>query len=82
MLKITMTVNGMMCGMCEAHVNEAVRNAFDVENVTSSHAKNQTVILTQDDIEEQKLRDVVDKTGYQVSAIAKEPYKKKGLFRK
>ena len=25
MLKITVKVDGMMCGMCEAHVNDAVR---------------------------------------------------------
>ena len=28
MLKITVQVDGMMCGMCEAHVNDAVRKAF------------------------------------------------------
>lgn len=28
MLKITLGVDGMMCGMCESHVNDAVRKAF------------------------------------------------------
>ena len=28
MVKITVGVEGMACGMCEAHINEAVRNAF------------------------------------------------------
>ena len=28
MLKYTLKIDGMMCGMCEAHMNEAVRNAF------------------------------------------------------
>lgn len=32
-------VEGMACGMCEAHVNDAVRNAFQVKKVTSSHTK-------------------------------------------
>ena len=36
MLKITVQVDGMMCGMCESHVNEAVRKAFKVKKVTSS----------------------------------------------
>lgn len=27
MLIITVQVDGMMCGMCEAHVNDAVRKA-------------------------------------------------------
>ena len=36
MLKITLGVDGMMCGMCESHVNDAVRKAFPVKKVTSS----------------------------------------------
>ena len=32
MEKITVEVSGMMCGMCVAHINDAVRKAFpDVE---------------------------------------------------
>ena len=49
MLKITLGVDGMMCGMCESHVNDAVRKAFPVKKVTSSHGKGQTVILTEQD---------------------------------
>ena len=44
MLKITVQVDGMMCGMCESHVNDAVRKVFPVKKVTSSHSKGQTVI--------------------------------------
>ena len=40
MVKITVGVEGMQCGMCEAHVNDAVRKAFPVKKVTSSHTKN------------------------------------------
>lgn len=39
MYKITLDVDGMACGMCEAHVNDAVRKAFQVKKVTSSHSK-------------------------------------------
>ena len=28
MVKITVVIEGMVCGMCEAHINEAVRNAL------------------------------------------------------
>ena len=54
MLKITLGVDGMMCGMCESHVNDAVRKAFPVKKVTSSHGKGQTVILTEHPRLEQK----------------------------
>ncbi len=80
MLKITVGVDGMQCGMCEAHVNDAVRKAFDVKKVTSSHTKNQTVILSEQPIDEQALRDVINQTGYEVTSLTSEPYEKKGLF--
>ena len=80
MLKITARVDGMQCGMCEAHVNDAVRKAFDVKKVTSTHTKNQTVILSEQPIDEQALRDVINRTGYEVTSLTSEPYEKKGLF--
>ena len=80
MLKITVQVDGMMCGMCESHVNDAVRKAFPVKKVTSSHSKGETVILTENDIEEGALRATISATGYEVKAVSKEPYEKKGLF--
>ena len=39
MVKITVGIEGMACGMCEAQINEAVRNAFRIKKVTSSHTK-------------------------------------------
>lgn len=80
MYQITVKVDGMMCGMCETHVNEAVRKAFPVKKVTSSHAKGQTVILTETDIGEEALREAIGKTGYEVLGVSKAPYEKKGLF--
>lgn len=80
MVKITLDVEGMACGMCETHINEAVRNAFPVKKVTSSHTKKQTVIIAENDIDEQKLREVIEKTGYKAGAATKEPYEKKGLL--
>lgn len=81
MFKITVQVDGMMCGMCESHVNDAVRKAFPVKKVTSSHAKGETVILTETDINEDELSAAIGQTGYQVKGVQKEPYEKKGLFR-
>lgn len=47
MYKITLDVDGMACGMCEAHVNDAVRKAFQVKKVTSSHSKGRTEIISE-----------------------------------
>ena len=37
MQQITLKIDGMMCGMCESHINESIRNNFSVKKVTSSH---------------------------------------------
>lgn len=81
MQQITLKIDGMMCGMCESHINESIRNAFSVKKVTSSHTKGETVILTEEDVDETKLKEVIDKTGYKLLSVSKEPYeKKKGFF--
>ena len=46
MVQTTLKVDGMMCGMCESHVNEVVRKTVQVEKVTSSHTKGETVIVS------------------------------------
>ena len=67
MYQITLNIDGMMCGMCESHINDAVRNAFSVKKVTSSHSKGQTVILSETEIPETDLRPVIAKTGYELT---------------
>ena len=81
MIQITVKIDGMMCGMCEAHINDAVRRAFPVKTVTSSHRKGEAVILTEADIDEAALRDAIGATGYRVLSVVRGPYEKKGLFR-
>ena len=81
MIKTTVKVDGMMCGMCESHVNDAVRAAFPtVKKVSSSHGAGKTVIVIEEDIPDEKIREVIDKTGYEMGAVTREPYEKKGLF--
>lgn len=81
MLKITMEIDGMMCGMCESHINDAIRREFKVKKVTSSHTKRQTVILTEKPLDEDRLRKVIDETGYKVMSIETvEEEKRGGLF--
>ena len=85
MVKVTVNVDGMMCGMCEAHVNDAVRKAYpNIKKVTSSHSKNKTEILSEQELDEAVLSDAINATGYKVLGVTSEPYEKKGfsLFRR
>ena len=80
MWKYIVQVDGMMCGMCESHVNDAVRRAFPVKKVSSSRNKRETVVVAEGELDEQALRSVIPATGYDVGDIQKEPYVKRGLF--
>ena len=62
MIETIVKVDGMMCGMCESHVNE------------------QTVIHSEQPLDEQKLRDAINATGYEVKGVKSAPYEKKGFF--
>ena len=80
MTQTIVKVDGMMCSMCESHVNDAVRRALKVEKVQSSHTKGETTILSDQPLDEQKLREAIEATGYQVKGVSSAPYEKKGLF--
>lgn len=80
MIKTTLNIEGMMCGMCEAHINDTVRKNFNVKKVSSSHSKGITEIISEDEIPQDKLKAAIDETGYQLVAFNAEPYEKKRLF--
>lgn len=80
MIQITMKIEGMACGMCESHVNDAVRRAFPVKKVTSSHKKGETVIISEAAIDEAALRAAIDATGYHVLDVRSGLSEKKGLL--
>ena len=72
MTTITVNVTGMMCGHCEAHVTKAVKEAFGVEDVVSSHEKGTTVIHAPEKLDEDKIREVIKEAGYEVTGITQE----------
>ena len=69
MYETTLEIDGMMCGMCESHINDAIRAAFKIKKVSSSHAKGKTVILSETALDRAKLRQVIEKTGYQLRGV-------------
>ena len=72
MIRITLKIEGMACGMCESYINDAVRRAFKVRKVSSSRSKKQTVILTESEIPEDALRKIIGATGYELISIQTE----------
>ncbi len=81
MTKVTVQVDGMQCGMCEAHVNEALRNAFPgAKKVSASHKKGTATFVTETAPAESEIEKVIENTGYHFVGVKEEPYEKKGLF--
>ncbi|MBQ7715454.1 MAG: cation transporter [Clostridia bacterium] len=77
MYKTTLKIDGMACGMCEAHVNEAVRSAVKAKKVTSSYKTGECVIISDAPVDEDALRTALGKTGYRLISSLTEPYVKK-----
>ena len=84
MYKTTLKIDGMMCGMCESHINDTIRKAAPAKKVTSSHAKGEAVVLTDEPLDIEAVRAAVHATGYEVTEASSEPYEKKkfSLFKK
>ena len=80
MIETTVKVDGMMCGMCEGHINDAIRSHFQVRKVSSSHSKGRTVIRSQEALDQVQLRQVIDATGYKVLDVVSRPVEKRGLL--
>ncbi len=77
MIKTVLAIDGMMCGMCEAHINDTIRKSFTVKKVSSSHSKGRTEILSEEPLDESALRAAIDATGYRLTGISVEPFEKK-----
>ena len=77
MVKTVLTIDGMACGMCESHVNDAVRSAVAVKKVTSSFRRGETEIISEEPPDGETLRRVLGGIGYTVTAIRSEPYERK-----
>lgn len=77
MTKTVLKIDGMICSMCESHVNDIIRQTFRVKKVQSSHSKGITEIISENPLDEKELTEAVGKTGYKVLEITASPYEKK-----
>ncbi|MCD7742640.1 MAG: cation transporter [Ruminococcus sp.] len=85
MNKVTLTIDGMMCGMCEAHVCDAIRKVCDSKaKVTASHTSGTAEIILDSTPDVTSIKNAVKEKGYKVLDLRVEPYEKKrrSLFKK
>ncbi|HAY03556.1 MAG TPA: ATPase P [Lachnospiraceae bacterium] len=82
MVKTVLKIDGMMCGMCESHMNDLIRNHCKVKKVSSSAKKGETVVISEEPLDIPMLEKEIKEIGYELVSHTSEPYEKKGLFRR
>jgi copper chaperone CopZ len=81
MIKTTMRIDGMMCGMCEAHICDTIRKAVpEAKKVAASRGRREATFLTERAVDPDALKAAIDATGYACLGVESAPYEKKGLF--
>ena len=73
MSKITVKIDGMMCGMCDAHICDTIRKVFPAaKKVKASRRRGAARFLLDGAFDEERLKKAIADTGYTVGAIAVE----------
>ena len=82
MFKTLLRIDGMVCSMCEAHINDAIRKTLSVRKVKSSHSKGTVEIISDEKLSEEEISDAIRDTGYRlISFECRDLSKKHFLFR-
>lgn len=80
MQKYKVKIDGMTCGMCEAHINDLIRRIVPGSKKVSSSHKDKIATFLADEVDEDKLIQAIAETGYTALEIEHETYEKKGFF--
>ncbi|MGI6055181.1 MAG: cation transporter, partial [Clostridium sp.] len=68
-VKKTMSIEGMMCGHCEARVKKCLEALPGVEAAEVSHEKGTAVVTASDSVTEETLKKAVEDQDYKVLSI-------------
>lgn len=63
--KMEITVKGMMCAHCEAHVKKALEAIDGIETAVASHENNLVTITTSKEVDETVIKAAVEDAGYE-----------------
>lgn len=86
MTQVTVEIDGMMCGMCEAHIGDAIRRQFpEAKKVSASAGKGEAKFLLEAELPkpmlEHELHAAVDPLGYKILSVKTgEPEARKVFF--
>ncbi len=81
MIKTILKIDGMSCGMCEAHIMDVIRKGFpEAKKVRASHTKNIASFVTDQEVNAEMLKEKIEATGYHYKGYETQPYEKKGFL--
>ncbi len=90
MLQVNAKIDGMMCGMCEAHCKDAVRQAFpNAKKISASASSGDLEFIIQENLPtpvlKHELKTKLDSIGYKLLSVsaseaAEQEKEKKGFF--
>ena len=69
MNKYSLNVEGMMCGMCEAHVQDAVRKVVPAAKKVKANRKKNLVTFKAEEVDNELLIKTINETGYTASDL-------------
>jgi copper chaperone CopZ len=72
--RITITIDGMMCGMCEIHIKDAIRKALpESKNLTADHTHGTASFTLSQTLSQKNLEEILhanmDAQGYRLLAV-------------
>lgn len=76
MYKIEIEIDGMKCGMCEAHVNDLFRKNIKIKKIKSSHFSSKTIIFSDQDVSDEFIINILKNSGYKITSIKRTLVKK------
>ncbi|WP_026508468.1 heavy metal translocating P-type ATPase [Butyrivibrio sp. MC2013] len=67
--EMKITVKGMMCAHCEAHVKKALEAIDGIESASANHEENLVTIDAAGDVDESLIKAAVEEAGYEYAGI-------------
>ena len=79
-VETTVQIDGMACGMGEAHVSDALRAKLPGYKISASHSRGTATLIGDTAPDEDTVRAALDGTGSRVQGIESAPHRRRGLF--
>lgn len=69
MNKYIFSIDGMKCGVCEMHVEDAIRKNLKAIKIKANHIHNSLVVICEDNLVEEDFEHMLAPTGYRITSF-------------